>query len=741
VIALSIEDAALRSAVAAELRAAGHEVTVFAAGGARPRVLVADGPEAAARDRAGADDLLVLVEVEQLPQLTSWAQPPVDFAIKPTRPGELAARVAAIVAEPTEAERIRDRILSLAVERSSDVIELTDPSARFLYVNPAHGRALGFAREEAIGKTPGQLVRSDAHTPEFFRTLDTTLKRGETWQGTLISRRRDGQYVHFDTTLTPVADRHGTITHHVGVKRDITEQLARQEALLEANRALEQARDAAVSANRAKSEFLANMSHELRTPLNAIIGYSEMLMEDVSPGDQVHQDLNRIKSAGTHLLALINDLLDLSKIEADRVDLTPSRFLLGDLLEEVAATIEPLVLKQGNVFTITGGTGVGNVTVDRVRLRQILLNLLGNACKFTRNGTITVEVAAERHHGTPWFAIRVRDTGIGISDEQQKKLFRPFAQADASATREFGGTGLGLVISRRLAEMMGGEITMESELGVGSVFTVRLPREEFATSPGVMRIARGGPRILLIDDDPECHLMFERILSRRGFELLSATSGAEGLEMARQRRPAAIVLDVKMPGMTGWEVLSTLKISEDTARIPVIMMSVMHQHEIGRTLGAAEYLLKPIEPKALIETLTRFAPSHGARVLVVEDDEPTRELIRRTLESRGNVVAEAVNGQRALDCLDDFDPQIIVLDLMMPVMDGYTFLDQLRHSAKHAAVPVIVATARKLEEDERRVLAQSAQRVIEKSAFTRHELYAAIGDQIEALLVRAGRAG
>jgi len=737
VVLVAIRDDELRRAATAELEAAGHLVTPWAGQVQTPaRVIVADGLGTAVTCRDAAGDLLVLLDPPELRLVQSWARPPADFAVKPLRPGELTARVAVLAGRPTEAERIRHRILALAVEKTSDVVELATPEAVLLYVNPAHGETLGFARDEAIGKTPAQLARSDAHTPEFFRALDATLERGETWHGTLISRARDGRLVHFDTTVTPVADRHGVITHHLGVKRDITEQLARQEALLEANRALEQARDAAVGANRAKSEFLANMSHELRTPLNAIIGYSEMLMEDYAAGDQIHQDLSRIRTAGTHLLTLINDLLDLSKIEAERVDLSPTRFLLADLVDEVGATIEPLVGQHDNRLEVRGAAEVGQLHLDRTRLRQILLNLLGNSCKFTKDGTITLDARTVTEHGRPWVELAVRDTGIGISAEQQRRLFRPFAQADSSTTREYGGTGLGLVISRRLAELMGGEITMTSALGEGSVFTVRLPCDDLATTTE-LRPSGGGPRVLLIDDDPECHELFARILSRRGFDVIAASGGAEGLELARTLMPAAIVLDVKMPGMTGWEVLSTLKIDEGTARIPVIMMTVMHQHEIGRTLGAADYLIKPIEPRALIETLRRHTDA-SARVLVVEDDEPTRELIRRTLESIGHFVAEAEHGRAALDRLDDVAPDIIVLDLMMPVMDGFTFLDELRRSERHAAIPVIVSTARVLDDRERAALAHTAQQVIEKGAHTRTELITRISDQITALLPKRG---
>ncbi|KAB2897718.1 MAG: response regulator, partial [Kofleriaceae bacterium] len=682
-------------------------------------------------------DVIVLLARDEVSELATFARPITDFVLEPLRAGEVALRVAQVGALDPKPLRERQRVLSLAVEASSDVIEMTDPRARFLYVNPAYERALGFSPAEVLGKTPAQLVRSDAHSPEFWKELDETLSSGHTWRGTLISRGRDGRYVHFDTVLTPVADRTGRITHHLGVKRDVSEELARQEALLEANRALEQARDVAVSASRAKSEFLANMSHELRTPLNAIIGYSEMLMEDAAPGEQVHHDLQRIRNAGTHLLTLINDVLDISKIEADKVELVPERFALAELVADVQATVEPLARANDNRFEVQAADELGQINMDRTRLRQILLNLLGNAFKFTKRGTVRLAVTRAMRHERPWIEVRVEDTGIGISEAQQKRLFQPFVQADSSTTREFGGTGLGLAICKRLVELMSGEIGLASELGHGSTFTVRLPADEDDVS-GEWRAARraGSPVVLLIDDDAEARELSRRTLARRGFTVVSAESGARGLELASSVAPDAIVLDVKMPGMSGWEVLSTLKLTESTAAIPVIMMTVMHQKEVGQTLGAADYLIKPIDPDRLVDTLTRHTRSKTARVLVVEDDEPTRDLIRRTLEHRGNFVAEADNGRVALDRIDEARPDVVVLDLMMPVLDGFGFLHALRADPRYAQLPVIVTTARTLDEVERSDLARNAQRVIEKSAHTRQELLGVIGDQITAIVAR-----
>ncbi len=734
-ILLCTDEAAHR----AELEAAGHTVVAWRPGEPLPdgaHVAIVDGIDEAGAAGDAPIHIVALLTPDELDRVGTCGHRLTGFAVKPLRPGELAARVALVSSMPDWGDRELHRLLAIAVDRTSDVVEVTTPNVVFQYVNPAYERVLGVSPDEAIGKTPAQLVRSDAHSPEFFKQLDKTLSSGRTWTGTLISKSRNGRLVHFDSTITPIANAAGEITHHIAVKRDITEQIHRNQALLEANRALEQARDVAVAASQAKSEFLANMSHELRTPLNAIIGYSEMLLEDADPGDdQTRKDLERIRSAGTHLLALINDVLDISKIEADRIELSPETFAVTELVEAVADMVKPLAAKNDNNLLIECGDDIGSMYADRTRLRQILFNLLSNACKFTKAGRVTLTVRAVEDGDERTLELRVVDTGIGITKEQQERLFQPFVQADSSTTREYGGTGLGLVICKRLAEMMHGEISLESEPGVGSTFTVRVPlANESESAPLIPVVEAGtGPTVLLIDDDETVRDLFTRMLSSRGFRVMCAASGPQGIEFAARVRPDAIVLDVKMPGMSGWDVLSALKLSDRTATIPVIMLTVLHQQEIGRALGAVDYLIKPLDAAQLTRTLRRNIKKHSARVLVVEDDEATRDLICRTLVRAGHVVTEAENGKVALDRMPSDRPDIIVLDLMMPVMDGFTFLHHLRADETYAPTPVIVATARVLSESERSMLETTAQRVIEKKAHTRRELLEMISDQIGAM--------
>ena len=709
-------------------------------------VALVDGLAHVTRAAAAPVHLIALLWPGELGELGQAGQPSrlTDFAVKPARPAELAARVRRVAGQPAWPLRQLHDLMTLAVARTSDVVEIATPSAVLQYVNPAYEALLGIAPAEAIGKTPAQLVRSDAHSPEFFRELDRTLSAGTTWSGTLISKRRDGRMVHFDTTITPISDATGAITHHMAVKRDITAEIERRQALLEANRALTQARDAAVAASRAKSEFLANMSHELRTPLNAIIGYSEMLLEDLGGDEQVHKDLQRIRSAGSHLLALINDVLDFSKIEADRVQLSPERIDVAELAGAVAETIRPLARKNRNRFELRCAPDAGAIFADRTRLQQVLFNLLSNACKFTKDGDIELAVAlAPAAAGAPrTLELRVRDTGIGITPEQQANLFQPFVQADSSTTREYGGTGLGLVICRRLVELMGGTIALASARGEGTTFTVTLPADLERSSVALeLRLDRDDarPLVLLIDDDVDVRDAFTRTMTRRGFRVQLAGTGPQGVELAARLRPDAIVLDVKMPGMSGWDVLSALKLAERTAPIPVIMLTVLQEQAVGQALGAVDYLIKPLDPDLLTATLRRHLHLAPAHVLVVEDDEPTRELIARTLTSAGHHVSTAENGQVALDRLAGLAPDLVVLDLMMPVMDGFSFLQHLRARPEHAELPVIVATARDLSGEERDALRAKVQRVIEKQAHTRDQLLDVIGSQIAALVEK--RAG
>jgi len=658
-----------------------------------------------------------------------------DFVLYSWQPGELLARVVRLTAQDAPGYRVH--LLARAVEYAGDIIELGTTSAVLQYVNPAYTRVLGVSASDAEGKTPAQLVRSGVHPPEFFKEIERTLSAGRVWSGRLVSRNTRGDLVYLDTTLAPVADDTGQITHHVAVKRDVTERVQREQALEETNRALRQARDAALQASRAKSEFLANMSHELRTPLNAIIGYSELLMEDAEASSQaeLHADLKKIHASGSHLLSLINDVLDMSKIESGQMDLDVQELDLRELIATIRDTIDPLAQRQNNQLELELTDAPERVSCDPQKLRQVLINLLSNACKFTTGGRVRLEVGLD---GLGWLELRVSDTGIGISDEQRARLFRPFVQADSSTTRRYGGTGLGLAISQRFCEMMGGRIDVLSRPGHGSTFTVRLPEKARRASKRALDAgpAVEGPLVLVIDDDQSTYTTLSGTLSERGFRVEWAGTGDAGLEAARQQRPQVIVLNINMPAKQGWAALALLKEHAETAAIPVVMITSLEDPELGMALGATDYLVKPIHPAHLIRTVQRWlAPSNdNFTVLVVDDDDSMREIVERTLRGAGYQVASAANGNEGLLVVEARSPGLIVLDLMMPEMDGFEFLRRLKENPRHFHLPVVVATAKELTETEQRMLAESATRVIRKAAHSRAELMHIVERQVNALV-------
>jgi signal transduction histidine kinase/CheY-like chemotaxis protein len=490
----------------------------------------------------------------------------------------------------------------------------------------------------------------------------------------------------------------------------------------------------AEAANRAKSTFLASMSHELRTPLNAIIGYSEMLSEEAEESNltEILPDLDKIRTAGKHLLELINSVLDLSKIEAGKMELFLETFALQRLVKEVVDVCQPLAAKNNNRLEYDVASDAGEMRADQTKLRQSLFNLLSNACKFTSNGVVTVRVT-RGSDGIVTFA--VRDTGVGMTPAQVAKLFEPFTQADASMSRRFGGTGLGLALSRSFARMMGGDIVADSTEGKGSTFTLRIParvsnepsRDEPVTSPPA---ASGA--VLVIDDDPDIHELLGRTLTRHGFRVERANDGAEGLRLAKELNPRAITLDVMMPGMDGWTVLAHLKNNPQTADIPVVMLTIVDNKNLGYAMGAAEFLTKPIDRDRLSAVLLRYRGADENFALVVEDEPDSREVVRRMLEREGWRVGEARNGLEALEQLGKRLPSVVILDLMMPEMDGFQLLDELHAREEWRDLPVLVVTAKELTSEERERLMGHVDRVLQKGSYGRDELVEQVARMVSA---------
>jgi signal transduction histidine kinase/CheY-like chemotaxis protein len=512
------------------------------------------------------------------------------------------------------------------------------------------------------------------------------------------------------------------------------------------------ARDRAEQANRTKSVFLANMSHELRTPLTAIIGYSEILEDDARELglEDFLPDLQKIQAAGKHLLGLINSILDLSKVEAGKMELYLESFDLAKMVSEVASTVNPLVEKRHNTLDIHCAEDIGEIVADQIKTRQILFNLLSNASKFTEGGRVTMEVKRLAVQQLEGFLIRIQDTGIGMTEEQLARLFKPFAQADASTARNFGGTGLGLALCKRFCQIMGGRIDVDSDYGKGTTFTVWLPAEVVAAKAhSVQRLLEsgewrdltagkgssrnrparretaepaGGRLILMVDDDPTVHDLLGEMLRKEGFRVASAMSGEEGLRLARELRPDVITLDVYMPEMDGWSVLAALKGEPALATIPVIMISVADARQKGYALGA-EYLTKPIDRNQLAILLAKYSCGEERPLgLVVDDDADLRAVLRRMLEDEGWVVQEAENGVAALRSVAKAKPHLILLDLVMPQLDGFGFLEQMRKNETWHRIPTVVLTAMDLGPEERQKLNGGVEKVIQKGAFDIDEL-------------------
>jgi signal transduction histidine kinase/CheY-like chemotaxis protein len=547
-------------------------------------------------------------------------------------------------------------------------------------------------------------------------------------------------------------------------------QQERQQAAID----LQKAKESAEQASKAKSQFLANMSHELRTPLNAIIGYSEMLQEDAQ--DMGHHDLmpdlEKIHSAGKHLLGLINDILDLSKIEAGKMDLYLETFDLATAIADIVHTVQPLVQKNGNTLIVNCPRDIGNMHADLVKLRQNLFNLISNASKFTHQGTITLTVEKEgigdknqeagsqeeasdnqsptpdTRHPIPSLRFTVSDTGIGMTDEQMSRLFEAFTQADASTTRKYGGTGLGLAITKRFCQMMGGDITAASEPGRGTTFTMTLPikmtdpRVEPQESP-VQTIQLpsqppGASTVLVIDDDPTMHDLMVRVLHKEGFRVELAASGAEGIRKARDLHPDAITLDVMMPSMDGWAVLSALKSDPELADIPVIIVTMVDDKKIGFTLGASDYLTKPVDRSQLAAVLRKYrCENPPCPIMLVEDDPVNRDLLRQILEKEGWTVTEAENGRIALQLLEKDLPELILLDLMMPELDGFELIAELRQRPEWRSLPVVVITAKDITPEEHLKLKGTVAQIFQKGAFSREELLTEVKNLVSTSVERS----
>lgn len=497
--------------------------------------------------------------------------------------------------------------------------------------------------------------------------------------------------------------------------------------------ALKYAKEKAEQANRSKNQFLANMSHELRTPLNAIIGYAEILREEATEiePEALIADLTKIHEAGKHLLGLISDVLDLTKIESGTMNLTIESFDLKPLLEEIIDIAKQMAEKRANILTVKLTQPLGKMCTDKIKLRQALLNLLSNAAKFTENGNIEFIINSQSRKTGEWLIFQVIDEGIGMTEEQQKKLFQPFIQADASTTRRYGGTGLGLALTKEFIEMMGGTIEVSSEFGQGSTLTLSLPTitavekldQNIDAETETPTLLEGDGIVLIIEHDKTMRQKLKDDLSKMGYAVAVAAHGEESLKLAHKLRPDAILLDIYLPGGEGWRVLSMLKSHPLLAYIPVIMIMEENNNQwIAAT--ATDYITKPVNREQIAATLSKYHIGDDSKglVMVVEDEEFFRKMMVHVLELEGWRVFQAENGQVALEHLDDKKPDLILLDLLMPVMDGFEFLVKLRKQEKWRSIPVVVLTARDMTADEHARLNHYVETIFLKEAYKQEDL-------------------
>ena len=637
-----------------------------------------------------------------------------------------------ISARKLEQKRLREsearfRTIANAIPQ---MIWVTDPAGAITWYNQRWYDYTGTSFADMAG-WGWRSVHHPDHLARVEKRLRENFAASEDWEDTFPLRGKDGQYRWFLSRALPIREEpdascpDGRILGWFGTNTDVTDMREAEETLLAA-------RDEAEEANRAKSTFIANMSHELRTPLSAIIGYAEMLAEEIedgTPPNDLARDVQKIEGNARHLLGLINDVLDLSKIESGKMDAFAETFDVANMIRDVATTVSSLMEKKANELVLRIGDGLGTMHSDTTRIRQILLNLLSNAAKFTEHGAITLEASRISGPGkADQVRVSVSDTGIGMTQEQVAKLFQRFQQADASTTRQFGGTGLGLALTKAFASILGGDVEVRSAPGRGSTFTVSLPvvlpePEAVALTAQTIEdddaVASGEVVLVVDDDETQLHLM-SRFLMREGFVARTAADGQTGLAQARRLRPRAILLDVTMPGMDGWSVLSALKADPELADIPVVMVTFVAERALATSLGAADYIVKPVDWERLRAVMERFRET-GTSVLVVEDDADTRDRMRQILEKSGWRVSEAVNGEDGLQKVASAIPNVVLLDLNMPVMDGFDFLSAFRQRSDCSEVPVVVLTARDLTNDDRRRL-RGANQVLSKGDISLHEL-------------------
>jgi signal transduction histidine kinase/CheY-like chemotaxis protein len=654
----------------------------------------------------------------------------------------LTSALFAYIATRSRAASLRARsLLADVIERAPVGLALIDHERRISQLNAAFAKMVD-EKPTAMAGSKFEAVAPDIHAHVSDRLAKAFAGRGRKPEASddieMIDFATAAGTKYFKADVFPVTliSEDGQDAPGAGiVLHDLTRQ---REWELE----LEEARDVAESANRAKSTFIANMSHELRTPLTAVLGYCELIEDDLRDLGQtsVLEDLNKININARHLLGLINDVLDLSKIEAQKMDVHAVEFTLSTFLSEVEAATGSLMARNNNTVSLAADDPATVLFTDDLKLKQILLNLIGNAAKFTSNGAIAVRAERADVGGVPHTRFSISDTGIGMTPEQVANLFERFSQADKTTTRKYGGTGLGLALTRALTIMLGGTVSVDSIEGKGTTFTVTVPTRYVKPSAETAAAAEqeiaaaseakpnrdvNAPLVLVVDDEASARELLDRHLTKEGFAVAMATSGAEALEKLKTHRPIAVLLDVMLPGMDGWHVLKAIRDNPATADIPVIMQTVLDDRNFAYALGASGYLKKPIKRSQLAEALKDAASANpGHEVLIVDDDQAASERLKAMLERDGWGVTLAFNGKDALEILKNRQPNLVLVDLIMPQMDGYAFVREVRNHREWDQVPLVVMTATDIGSGKVRKLEKDTAAIVQKGSMPLADLVA-----------------
>lgn len=668
--------------------------------------------------------------------------------------------------------------LNNILTNSADMIITTDINGMIVEFNPAGTRLLGYSKEEMVGTSIERLWVE----PEKRKTLiERVFKDSYVSNFNTLLKKKDGSLVEISLTISALRDEHGKIIGTVGISKDITyeKKLAQalelrnlelqklneslEEKVIERTQDLQRANRELEKSNKLKSQFIATMSHELRTPLNSILGFSDLLLDEIfGPiSEKQKRYIKNINNSGNHLLQLINNVLDIAKIESGKMELCYETFDPYLAIKEVETVIKPLTdRKKLNLSIMTLGD-VNFIAADKVKFKQILYNLLSNAVKFTDDGgSINVFIREIKDTSNTFvennivnnLEVVVEDTGIGIKQEDQQRIFSEFEQVDSNLSRRYEGTGLGLALTKKLIELHGGEIRVESEEGKGSRFTFTMPIldiSELCKSPEqdkifldeedikdyLSELIKGRsdfPLIMIIEDDRVTSELISLYLAHEGYKVAHVFNGAEAITKIKECKPFAIILDIMMPNKDGWDILQEIKSDDEIKDIPVIIYSIVDNKELGFALGATDFFVKPIDRKLLIDRVNELnIKSRGDKkttILCIDDNEETLTYLNDVFVSAGYNVISASSGRKGIEIAINNIPDLIILDIMMPDISGFEVAHILKNKAETSLIPIIIFTAKELSINDRLKLAGKVKKIMQKTHFTRDDLLKHIKD-------------